>query len=70
MNIINLDYDPKYKLIILNSDYFRLWLLDQLPHWETINDIEDFLHLIGIDVEDTIEMVINENIKSLRVIDP
>ena len=36
MHIIDVDFDPEFKTIILKSDYFKLWTIDQLPYWENI----------------------------------
>lgn len=54
MHIINIEYDPSFKSILLRSDYFKIWLIEKLPSWNSIKDVEEFLHIMGIDVEDSI----------------
>lgn len=61
LNLLNVDYDHSYRISLIRSDYFKLWFSKRILMHNTITDLEDLLHSLGMDAEDSLTLVIDEN---------
>eukprot|EP00347_Sterkiella_histriomuscorum_P002286 403368738 len=63
-------YDHLYRMILIKSEYFKLWFSKRVAHHNTINDLEDLLHSLGMDAEDSLILTVDEKgIRSLKAVE-
>ncbi len=53
---MSVNYSSDMRLILLKSEYFKVWMMHNLQKWQSITDLEDLMLLIGVDVESTLSL--------------
>lgn len=56
LNLMSVDYPPEMRLILMKSDYFKVWVMHNIGKWSSVNDLEDLMLLLGIDAESTLKL--------------